>query len=203
MPASSSDLLSLGEAAALLGVHPATLRRWSDQGDVLVMVTPGGHRRFPRTEVERLRGVDAAQDEGALAGLLVDRALARTRAHLPEQASAVWMAGFDEEERREKRASGRRLMELLRLALAADDGEPTAIFEEVRQIGQAYADDARAHDLALTDVLRAVTFFRDQTTEGVLAAEAVAADPEAGRRALRRVNGFFSALLLAAAAAYD
>ena len=40
--AEGADLLTLSDAAALLGVHPATLRRWADQGDVLVMVTPGG-----------------------------------------------------------------------------------------------------------------------------------------------------------------
>jgi excisionase family DNA binding protein len=148
MPSPPADLLSLSDAAALLGVHPVTLRRWADQGDVLVMVTPGGHRRFPRTEIERLMGVEAA-------------------------------------------------------SLAAEDGEQQAILDEVRQIGQAYADDARAHDLGLIDVLRAVTFFRDQTIEGVLSADATASDPQAGRRAIQRVNAFFNAILLAAAAAFD
>ena len=201
---SSPDLLSLSEAATLLGVHPATLRRWADQGDILVMVTPGGHRRFPRTEVERLMGVEAhAGDEERLAEVLVDRALARTRERLPEQAAAGWVAGFDAEERDEKRETGRRLMGLLRASLAAEDGEQQAILEEVRRIGQTYAADAHARDLGLTDLLRAVTFFRDQTVESVLAADAVAADRQAGRRAIQRVNAFFNAILLAAADAYE
>ena len=59
----SSELLSLTEAASLLGVHPATLRRWADQGDILVMVTPGGHRRFPRSEIDRLRGASANMED--------------------------------------------------------------------------------------------------------------------------------------------
>jgi excisionase family DNA binding protein len=204
MPSPSPELLSLSDAAALLGVHPATLRRWADQGDVLVMVTPGGHRRFPRTEIERLMGVEAhAEDEEQLAGHLVDRALARTRVHLPEQAGAGWVAGFDAGERREKRETGRRLLELLRLSLAAEEGEQAAILEEVRGIGQAYAADAHARALALTDVLRAITFFRDQTTESVLAADAVATDSQAGRRAIQRVNVFFNAVLLAVADAFE
>ena len=46
-----SPWLSLGEASRLLGVTPATLRRWADHGDVAAFVTPGGHRRFPRTVI--------------------------------------------------------------------------------------------------------------------------------------------------------
>jgi excisionase family DNA binding protein len=199
----SPDLLSLSEAAALLGVHPATLRRWADQGDVLVMVTPGGHRRFPRTEIERLTGVEAhAGDEEELAGHLVERALARTRERLPEQAGAGWVAGFDAGERREKRETGRRLMALLRDSLAAEDGEQAAILEGVRAIGRRYADDARAHGIGLTDVLRAVTFFRDQTVETTLT-DAGTTDRQASRRFIQRVNAFFNAVLLAVAAAFD
>jgi excisionase family DNA binding protein len=200
-----SDLLSLKEAAGLLGVHPATLRRWADQGDVLVMVTPGGHRRFPRTEVERLKGIEAhAEDEERLAAHLAARALARTRERLPEQAGAGWVAGFDAGERREKRETGRRLMALLRASLAAEDGEQGAILEEVRAIGRLYADDARTHGIGLPDVLRAVTFFRDQTVETALADDGAApADRQAGRRFLQRVNAFFNAVLLAVAEAFD
>ena len=200
-----SDLLSLKEAATLLGVHPATLRRWADQGDVLVMVTPGGHRRFPRTEIERLTGVEAhAEDEEQLAALLTERALARTRAHLPEQAGASWVAGFDAGARREKRETGRQLMQLLRASLATEDGGQPAILEEVRAIGRLYADDARTHDIGLPDVLRAMTFFRDHTVETVLSPEGGAAmDQQAGRRVIQRVNAFFNAVLLSVAEAFD
>lgn len=40
------DQLLLGEAAALLSVHPATLRRWADAGRVPVSRTPTNQRRF-------------------------------------------------------------------------------------------------------------------------------------------------------------
>ncbi|MCZ6765332.1 MAG: helix-turn-helix domain-containing protein, partial [bacterium] len=46
--------LSLGEAARRLNVHPTTLRRWASNGDIPVMVTPGGHRRFAPADVERI-----------------------------------------------------------------------------------------------------------------------------------------------------
>src|SRR4030088_2933097 len=53
-PRIHSPWLSLGEASRILGITPATLRRWADHGDVAAFVTPGGHRRFPRSTIESL-----------------------------------------------------------------------------------------------------------------------------------------------------
>ena len=55
------DWVGLSEASQVLGVSPATLRRWSDAGRVRVFTTPGGHRRFSRTALERLLPTDRAR----------------------------------------------------------------------------------------------------------------------------------------------
>jgi len=52
------DWLALSEASRLLGVSAATLRRWSDAGRLRVFTTPGGHRRFSRSALERLLPAD-------------------------------------------------------------------------------------------------------------------------------------------------
>ena len=49
------DLITTPEAARLLGVGPTTLKRWVDQGRLSCVTTPGGHRRFTRNDVERMR----------------------------------------------------------------------------------------------------------------------------------------------------
>ena|SRR5437899_52150 len=43
-----ADLLTPAEAAALLNVSVKSLTRWATTGRVPVVVTPGGHRRYPR-----------------------------------------------------------------------------------------------------------------------------------------------------------
>lgn len=48
---SSEKWLSVREASALIGISPATLRRWSVAGDVAAFTTPGGHRRFARSAI--------------------------------------------------------------------------------------------------------------------------------------------------------
>jgi excisionase family DNA binding protein len=45
------EWIPVGEATRLLGVSPATLRRWADAGRLSVFTTPGGHRRFERSAV--------------------------------------------------------------------------------------------------------------------------------------------------------
>lgn len=45
------EWLTLRDACALVGVSPATLRRWSDNGDIRTFTTPGGHRRFSRSAI--------------------------------------------------------------------------------------------------------------------------------------------------------
>lgn len=49
-----NDLLTPAEAARLLGVTPNTVTRWSRAGKVSAIQTMGGHRRFRRSEVERV-----------------------------------------------------------------------------------------------------------------------------------------------------
>lgn len=43
--------LTIHEASDLVGVSSATLRRWTEAGDVEAFVTPGGHRRFARSSI--------------------------------------------------------------------------------------------------------------------------------------------------------
>ncbi len=45
------EWLSLSDAAKLLGVHPSTVRLWSDKGVLPTHRTSGGHRRYRRNEV--------------------------------------------------------------------------------------------------------------------------------------------------------
>lgn len=47
-----SEWLTLGQAARFLGVAQSTIRKWSDQGRVLAFYTPGGHRRYRRSDLE-------------------------------------------------------------------------------------------------------------------------------------------------------
>jgi excisionase family DNA binding protein len=47
-----TDWLTLGQAAKYLGVAQSTIRKWSDGGRLLAFYTPGGHRRYRRSDLD-------------------------------------------------------------------------------------------------------------------------------------------------------
>ncbi len=47
-----NDWLTLGQAAKYLGVAQSTIRKWSDLGRLPAFYTPGGHRRYRRSDLE-------------------------------------------------------------------------------------------------------------------------------------------------------
>jgi excisionase family DNA binding protein len=46
------EWLTLGQAARYLGVAQSTIRKWSDGGRVRTFYTPGGHRRYRRSDLD-------------------------------------------------------------------------------------------------------------------------------------------------------
>jgi excisionase family DNA binding protein len=55
MPDNDSDLLAPSEGALFFAVTSPTVSRWADAGELTPVTTSGGHRRFRRDEVERVR----------------------------------------------------------------------------------------------------------------------------------------------------
>jgi len=116
-----SAWLSLGPASRLLGVDPDTLRRWADAGKVRSFATPGGHRRFSRTDLDRLQATQRPPRR-SLASLgatpeRFTRAYARSYRSAPTDAGG----GPDTAARDAFRADGRRLVETLLAYLDATD----------------------------------------------------------------------------------
>ncbi|WP_245574339.1 MerR family DNA-binding transcriptional regulator [Desulfovirgula thermocuniculi] len=52
------ELLSIGEAAKRLGVHPNRLKAWEKQGLIKPVRLPSGHRRYPVEEINRILGTE-------------------------------------------------------------------------------------------------------------------------------------------------
>ncbi len=48
----ATRLINVGQAAELLGVSPASLRKWSDEGLLAVHRTPGGQRRYSQADLD-------------------------------------------------------------------------------------------------------------------------------------------------------
>lgn len=70
----NGEWLTLGQAARFLGVAQSTIRKWSDQGRVPAFYTPGGHRRYRRSDLETFldRSGPGGRSKGGPLVLLVD-----------------------------------------------------------------------------------------------------------------------------------
>jgi excisionase family DNA binding protein len=194
--------LSLKDTAAHLGVHPATVRRWADNGQIPYMRTPGGHRRFALTTIQNLIQLHSVQPQ-ALETVLTERALVQARSNIVEQHDQEWLAAFDEADREYKRALGRRLMGLMLQYISLEEGGGE-ILAEAQSIGHAYADNALSLGLPITDVLQATMFFRDTIiTTALDLPDNVRVKASDRRRLIARVNSLLNAVQLAVAAVYD
>jgi excisionase family DNA binding protein len=101
-PASDPDWLTLGQAAKYLGVAQSTIRKWSDNGRVPAFYTPGGHRRYRRSDLDNFlerSGPGGGTQQGPLV-LIVDddeRVREYVRVNLEMEGYSVREAGSAEE----------------------------------------------------------------------------------------------------------
>jgi len=200
----ATQLLTLKEAARRLNVHPATLRRWADNGDVLVMVTPGGHRRFPVAEIDRLSGDRSVSDNSEDVGSnLVAAALRNARAEIAEHPDYAWAADMNETERIQMRSMGRHVMSLLE-RFVSEDEDDAPLIRAAESMGREYGTNTKGKGMNLSSVLQAMTFFRDRILEAAVSLPAAARmDQDASKRLIRRVNTFLSTMLVSVAESFE
>ena len=58
----NDKIFSISEAAKYLGVFPLTLRNWEKRGMIESFRTPGGHRRFKKSSLDKIIGVSGTGD---------------------------------------------------------------------------------------------------------------------------------------------
>lgn len=168
-------------------MHPTTLRRWVKQGAIGVFLTPGGHRRFRLSDLERFE-LEHHHSRLPVAGeqLWADQAIARTRQSLPGEK---WVSLYSDAERAAFRELGRRLIGLL-LQFAVRPNDGADLLAEARAIGQQHARYGLKVGRTLLDLLRVIGFFRTTMLEvAIMQMPAVTVgQPEASVDLLRRIE---------------
>jgi excisionase family DNA binding protein len=217
--------ITLGQAANRLGVHPATLRRWADEGRIATVLTPGGHRRFREEDLRRFArghnnqgsnadrtqpfgnggrlGTNGGKDPGTTSAWAGD-ALRHVRDEVRQLTNHPWQR-YSPEERSRHRQLGQRLMTVAtRFASSATPAEEQGLLREARDIGCEQGRLACSRGLSLTEALASTLFFRDALLESTLRMSG-ASDPsvEMNGDMVRRVNALLNVVQLAIGDAYD
>jgi excisionase family DNA binding protein len=199
----SGDWLSLSEVAGILGVHPSTVRSWSDQGVIPTHRTQGGHRRYLRNEIDLWRESQRSSGDPDV-NLVIQNALRTTRLHISEGSifSEGWYQKLDDEAREQYRRSGRTLLQGLISYIHADGDQAIA---EADAIGYEYASRGRRYGLNSVEATRALMFFRNMLMESMLGVYEAAAvrSPHAWSNMFRKINDFTDEILVTILETYE
>jgi excisionase family DNA binding protein len=197
--------MTLKEASELLGVHPGTLRNWADQGDVPVARTPGGHRRFRRSDVSQLLQPEPQDADSALLAPdgAANAAIAHVRQDLPHLFHDPKLAPLSTEEHMIFRDGGRRLVHLAVQYVARRNGHG-AILEQAADIGRVYGDICARHSLGLSETVRAFSSFREVVLDATCpSGTAMHSRDQEPARIRREMRQFFDAPFYAMLDAYE
>lgn len=196
--------LTLTEAADRLGIHPSTLRRWANKGEIPHMLTPGGHRRFAVSDIKRFAEERSRlRRVPALEKIWAEQAMTQARQEIVTHQDQRWLSAFDDDMRQRHRLLGRRLMGLTLQYISDQEGNGS-ILEEARAVGLEYGRLSQKTGLPLTEALQAAMFFRDMLVEvAIQLPETARIRPEANTRLMRRINALLNTVSLAIAEVYD
>ena len=200
-----TEWISLRHAAELLGVHPATVRIWADNGDLPSRRTPGGHRRFRKADVLR-HSESTGEVEPLEVQLIIQNALGHTRMQVGggTLTHMGWYENLSDATRNSLRQEGMHTMENLRKYLAA--GAPDEQLATAITIGKNYAMLLSKEELKLPDAVRGFFYFSDFVVNSVLNwSEITPARNSASdwSHLLRQVNTFINSILISIIEYYE
>lgn len=158
--------LSLSDAAKVLGVHPSTVRLWSDKGVLPTHKTQGGHRRYKQTEIslwaESNHKSSEIEPERMMQEVIKTVRMQISEGHLEAES---WYQKLDEDARTQYRMSARSLFHGLMTYMATEGADAES---EAYAIGYEYASRAHRYSLNYVDAARAFLFFRTTLIDSVI-----------------------------------
>jgi excisionase family DNA binding protein len=199
----TKDWLSLKDAAELLGVHPCTVRNWSNDGKLPVYRTNGGHRRYRAQEIE-LWKQSHDNPEKADFDAMIQRAIQAVHLKVGKGMLETqgWYLKLAPDARDHYRATGRKLAQGMMHFLAVEQEEGIA---QAEAIGIDYGAHSRKFGLTQTEAMQAFLFFRNLLLDAMITSyeEAHIASIGAWGGMLRKFHQFTDQVILAVMSSYD
>jgi len=158
-------LTGISDASQILGVSEATLRQWTDEGLIKAYVTPGGHRRYSREQLDEFM-----QSHQRMLGIKDLVANLKDTAEPLREIGATTLAGAHKKlgpaQQQHLAILGRKILD----AIICYVSEPTRRVETLLQVRAAGADFGTILaqvGVPLTDSILAFTSHRAPIIESV------------------------------------
>ena len=161
----TTEYISLKDAAEIIGVHPSTVRLWTDKGILPAHRTVGGHRRYKRADVELW--AENSRRGGLEPEAMMQSAVRNVRVRIAEgQLEAEgWYQKLDDQARAQYRQSAHSLFQGLMAFLSANGGDASS---EAHAVGFEYASRGHRYNLSYVEAAQAFLFFRNTLIESVV-----------------------------------
>lgn len=196
--AKETEWLRLSEAAEYLGVHFTTLRRWSDAGQIPCMKTPGGRRRFMRSDLDGF--LQRSRQGGLEKQLLLTKENAQ-----PEIISEIrqlnmrresWYKQIPEGNQRKMASHGRKLVGSL-IHYAGRDQGGEQFLEQGKKLAASYGHICKRSGLSIIQTINAFVSIRHSIMDSLCEAGVVVEDSgEDTWKIYQRVNYFLDVMLV-------
>ncbi|MFH1651152.1 MAG: helix-turn-helix domain-containing protein [Chloroflexota bacterium] len=164
---SQESLLSISEASQLLGVSEAALRQWTDEGKIKAFITPGGHRRYSRTELKKFTGAHPRTLGIKDVVLELEDTVQALRETSRTMLNAThWYQRLGEDSREQMAQLGRQLLRMIIRYIT----EPSRREENrrlTREVGRNLGQTLAHLDLPLTDAVEAFLMHREPIMQAV------------------------------------
>ena len=197
--------VGLGEAAKILGIHPATLRVWADNGDLPSQRTSGGHRRFRRADLAQWQSAKNAPTS-AEAQLLVQSAMGRARFEIGEGqfTHLEWYQRLDDDARKAMSLLGRRLMTVLQDYLSGSHETQQGYLSQAHAVGIDYGNLIKNQGLSLAQAVDGFFTFHDFVIDAAIKMSEVSHPTGLERsESTRKIYNFTREMIVALIEAYD
>jgi excisionase family DNA binding protein len=196
----TTEWVSLGEAAKILGVHAATVRNWADRGELPFRRTPGGHRRFRRIDLLQWAASQHSA-QPAEAQIIVQSAMGRILMEMMDEGQLTdqrWYTKLSRDARELLRSKVRRLMDALMYHLAETGNNNNSAPAAAVDVGQDYAEMMQSYGLKLIETVRGFSFFHHFVIDAVIQLSETSSprSPSEWGDLLRQVYTFTDVVLL-------
>ena len=163
----NESMLTISEAAGMLGVSEVSLRQWTDEGKIKAFVTPGGHRRYSKTEISNFM---ISSQKAAGIKELISEIEATSKLHSEIGRTALitkdWYNLLDTDNKRRLAHLGRNMLE----AIIKHLNEPCKKDRSVdiaRKVGRGFGETLASLNLPLTDAVEAFILHRDPIMKAI------------------------------------
>jgi len=158
---SEQSLVTLGEAASILGVSGVALRQWTDEGMIKAFITPGGHRRYSKGELKKFMSsypkVLGVKD-------LVAKLEATSELHREIDRTFLmtgdWYSRLDAEAQVRLAHLGRSMLNTIVMYIT-EPAKREETLKLAREVGQGFGQTLAVLGLPLTDAVEAFILHRD------------------------------------------